>query len=70
MVAEVKYIKNNMKTGYVIHDIDGHGYWSDEHKRFKGFIWAEWFDSKTELLEYAEKVNVGIFKIMKIYDTK
>lgn len=59
-----------MVTRYVIHDIDGNGYWSDKHRLFKGFIWADQFETEESALEYAKKANVGVFKITKIYDTK
>ena len=59
-----------MIARYVITDIDGNGYWSEQHRRFKDFIWTEQFDSEDELLKYAEKESVGVFKITKIYDSK
>lgn len=59
-----------MVTRYVIQDIDNQGYWSDDFKRFKGFIFAAQYESEEKALETAKKDNVGVFKITKIYDTK
>jgi len=32
-----------MVTRYVITDIDGHGYWATDYRRFKSFIFADQF---------------------------
>ena len=59
-----------MITRYVITDIDGNGYWTTDYRRFKSFIFADQFESEEKALEVAQKENVGVFKITKIYDTK
>jgi len=59
-----------MVVRYVITDIDGYGYWATDYRRFKGFLFADQFESEEKALEAAQKENVGVFKITKIYDTK
>lgn len=59
-----------MKQFYTIQEADGGGFWSDYDGRFRGYLWAEKFKTEDALLTYAQKRNVGAFKITKIYDTK
>lgn len=55
-----------MRSFYVIQDIDNQGYWSVNYRRFKGFLFADEFETKQKAI----KDNIGIFKITEIYDTK
>ena len=59
-----------MKSFYVIQDIDNQGYWSVNYGRFKGFLFADEFETKQKAIQQAIEDNVGIFKITEIYDTK
>lgn len=61
-----------MRTTYLIQSILSNLLWSGKRGiRFgKSYIDAIKFESEEELLEYAQKESIGVFKIMKIYDTK
>lgn len=61
-----------MKTKYLIQSILTNRLWSGiTGLRFsESYLDAIKFDSEEELLEYAQKESIGVFKIMKIYDTK
>jgi len=59
-----------MTTRYLIQEIDGTGFWSKGYRRFKGFLFADQFESEDQALIYAKKECIGIFKIIKIYDTR
>lgn len=59
-----------MREFYVIQEVDGMGFWSDYDSRFRGYLWTDKFETKAELLQYAQKRNIGIFIITKVYDTK
>ncbi len=59
-----------MKKLYLIQDVDGMGFWSHHDRKFKGYLWAEKFDDKIELLTYAREENIGVFRITEAFDTK
>lgn len=61
-----------MVTRYVIQSILTNLLWSGKRGiRFgKSYLDAVKFESEEELLGYAQKEAIGVFKIMKIYDTK
>jgi len=59
-----------MRTFYTIQEVDGQGFWDDYHRKFRGYLWAEKFKTEEELLTYAQKQGIGVFKITKVYDTK
>ena len=54
-----------MRTFYTIQEVDGQGFWDDYYRKFRGYLWAEKFKTEEELLIYAQKQGIGIFKITK-----
>ena len=59
-----------MKIYYVIEDITNGGFWDSHYRKFRGWLFAEKFNSENEALIFAEKEVRGVFKITKIYYIK
>lgn len=57
-----------MFSRYVIKDLISQGYWSKEHKNFKGIIFASQYTNES-LAQYDIKNEIGhgTFEIIKIY---
>ena len=59
-----------MNSFYVIQEIGRGSFWSDYDGYFRPYLWATKFDTEEEIIEYAKKRGIGVFKITKVYDTK
>lgn len=61
---------SKFKVFYVLQDVTNGAFWSSAHRKFKGWLYADKFDTKSDAIEAAVSNNVGICKITEIIDTK
>lgn len=59
-----------MKKYYLIANVTNGTFWNHLGRRFGNFLYAEKFTDKEILLKYAQKENIGFFKIIEVYETK
>ena len=60
-----------MKKGYIIEDVSG-GYWSSDDNKFRGIIFATRYDTpeeaEKELISALEQADVCTCTIVAVYD--
>jgi hypothetical protein len=55
-----------MKSGYIIREIGGCGYWSEYDKRFRGFLYATIYASEEDAL-LNNSINNDEFEVVRFY---
>lgn len=59
-----------MVSFWVIQDVTGHGIWNSSYRAFRGWLFADRFDTKQQAVDKAIEDNVGFCRVTEMMDTK
>lgn len=57
-----------MRKFYVIKDVDTERFWNGH--RFSNYVDCKVFQDEESVILYAQKVSIGIFSILPVYDNR